>query len=517
MLEMSKQLPIVFKLPFKGNETASDYLIRLFQIHGYPWSPQHLGGMAIERRELLSVESGAHQTIATLIGCKARDVHCSTPERMSTKQVQIMGETLHRDHWITERRRWCPACWTEDLEGESLPGRPQLWNLHRRFWWSVSAVAHCPFHNCKLIDTCPYPGCDRPVFCYVGSMVQCQHGHSLLEALPTPVAPERTTPDRYILGRLGVVPAVASPLLDKGTLEEAIEIMTRLGYAAVGDPRISLMTLRSDHQAILMSEGLKVAQAWPDGFLKLLKTRPNASRGWGDDPQFGNLFRWVKAMPPKKAYNELKATMLRFIASTTAVKSAAKAKIYEGEAPTTLTRLAREVGISIAVCRKYLAALGHEPKGKGSGNTNVVGEPQRERLLELFEQCVSLRDVAEILGVTPKVVRGLVDAGILIEDPIHSKVLRGTRMFSKEQVQALLANVVDNLPIVADRDIERKGLKPLASAAQACKNLGTARAVGLILEGRLKCHGRARKALGLGGALITSRAILAAAGSCILS
>lgn len=51
----------------------------------------------------------------------------------ATKTVELLHQVLHRDHFSTVRRRWCPECLKEDA--------------YHRAWWDIVAITCCPKHG----------------------------------------------------------------------------------------------------------------------------------------------------------------------------------------------------------------------------------------------------------------------------------------------------------------------------------------------------------------------------------
>lgn len=494
-------LPILFRPPCAGTETPGDYLARVFEAHGYPWSSQYYKRLGVSRKELLSKENGADRTVAVALDIDQSDLSCVSPDRITSKKTHICGEELHSEHWASERRRWCPGCWQDDMAALPPSGRPPLWNVHSRFWWYVAPISCCPVHSCKLLNACPH--CGAYQFTYVGNLLQCKCGYFLPDARKEMVPKEDTAFDAYVLGRLGVLPPRIVPFLDQGTLEEAIEIVMHLGHAAIGDPTIGLKSFRGDRQVELMRTGFAIADGWPMSFHALLEERVEPGAGWTNDKRFGPLFRWIKALKPGKSYDELKSCMLQYVATTTVTTKSSTARRFQNGRQATITSLARELGISIAKCRLYLAAVGHAVERTGSGRSSLVDEVARRQVVELFEDRLNQSQLEDKLGVGKKIVRELVARELLVEDPVHKQVSKSARMYKSLDVDRLLERLAMGLQEMPEFDATTSGLKSIPQAAQLCRGVNTAKACILILDGQLRCRGWLRREKGLSGLLTT--------------
>jgi hypothetical protein len=300
------------------------------------------------------------------------------------------------------------------------------------------------------------------------------------------------------------------PFLDQAQLGEAIDIVMHLGHAALGDPSISLKSYRGDRQHDLMKAGFAIVEDWPRKFVDLLDGRRERGSGWGNDQQFGQLYRWIKTLGPGGGNNELKHILLQYVADTTVTTKTAKARNFQKGQQGTVASLTKELGISAAKCRLYLAAVGNPVSRSGSGRANLVDDDVRQQVLELFEGRINQTQLQERLGVGKKVTRELIGLGFFAEDQVHRQVSRSMRIYRTDDVDHLLSRLSQGL-VETTADEVAGELVPLPQAAQRCRDINTARACQMILEGRLRCRGWRRDAVGLAGLLITVADIKAAA------
>ena len=114
-----------------------------------------------------------------------------------TRSVEVMGQVVHRDHFSTVRRRWCPECLKEAS--------------YHRVWWDIIAITCCPRHGIELEDRC---GCKARDAWQTFGTTHCQKGHDMRATAQRRVANEDVMADRYLVDRLIGASERAGGLLD---------------------------------------------------------------------------------------------------------------------------------------------------------------------------------------------------------------------------------------------------------------------------------------------------------------
>src|SRR5664280_551926 len=104
--------------PIQG-ESIAGHLLRAFTINGEPWTTA-----AINLNKLVGTDGDA--LLSQAVGKDPGLLRTSTPSEMTTKLVRIGKEVLSRRGWTIGARRWCPACWQEDMRAPRV-GRHQFW------------------------------------------------------------------------------------------------------------------------------------------------------------------------------------------------------------------------------------------------------------------------------------------------------------------------------------------------------------------------------------------------------
>lgn len=492
-------------------EAVADYLIRLFSANGNTWSRPHLFAAGADWAEIESLDAGALAVIERLRGKALPSLAANTPTLLTTKEARIRGHKLHRDMWGTERRRWCPACWLEDLKHPSGL-RPPTWNVHRRYWWSLSMIRSCPVHGVKLRDTCPHQGCDRPVFWYVGSHLRCQDGHDLLDAKPEPVKPGTDLADQYLYARFTGRPYEVVPLLENLEFGEAVTVITQFGASALDGEGINLRTRRGSREGEMLSVGLVMAREWPDAFLRRLAVIRAGSGDWGAEKVYGKLYLWARQMGPSPFRDEFHRVFFGYIGETGFVKPNSMPSSYVGD-QVTLTTLSRELGISTPSLHRYLVELGHPVEFSSKGHPAVVPEELVETLKSAFDGTLNLREVGARLGISKGRVPEMLAAGLLTEDPVHLQANHAQLRIASKDVDALMAKLVDGKPVIKAAVARRQGLWPISALAKMRGCAGLVDLLLLVLDGTLAVAGLSVQGKGLARLLISRDAVLNAINS----
>ncbi|MFC6773059.1 TniQ family protein [Methylobacterium gregans] len=132
--------------------------------------------------------------------------------------VVIMGQEVRRQHWQIGRRRFCPACLSE--------------NPHHRVWWDMPAYARCPYHDLDVLDR---DASGRPVPWWSASFTHTPSGADLLRYGVPRRAEPRPSLEAYILARMGIASPLPVPPLDGlRTLGEALDLVELVGRVSLG-------------------------------------------------------------------------------------------------------------------------------------------------------------------------------------------------------------------------------------------------------------------------------------------
>jgi hypothetical protein len=147
------------------------------------------------------------------------DLIHATP-RVTATTVQLMGTTFRRKQWTGTRPRVCPACLAE--------------SPHFRTFHGLTSMTVCPFHGFELISAA---GEGDALGWWHPQLSISPRGVPLARAAPR-LDPLPETFERWLLGKLKVCEPISVPLLDNGSVAEAIDAVDLLGKVVLGGWRV---------------------------------------------------------------------------------------------------------------------------------------------------------------------------------------------------------------------------------------------------------------------------------------
>lgn len=491
---MADAAMLTVKPPVIAGETAPAYLLRAFGINGKRWNRERLAADGLAIAGVVHVDADA--AIEAYVGRGVGPFVAIDAKTVDANRIMVGGETLRRDDWTSRDRRWCPACWQDDL-ATAASGRHPHWNIHRRHWWDVTAIGRCPIHDVTLRGDCPT--CGVAIDWHNGSLTRCKEGHSLLACEAASVAPDGKGADAYLVGRLGGMPRVPCAPLDELTLAAAVEVMERLGLASLGeDEGIDALRERLG-RARLLAEGFRIASGLPDTapeLLDALQAGETGRRGrWGLLRAYGGFHGWLKAQPEGLLVDTLRKALLAHANGNVTLKTGST---VGGVAPElnrmTLLAASEACGVSHERMRRIAVALGMLDGSKRQGAPSDLRPDQVEELARLLRGHKNLDVVAGELGVPELAVKRMVRAGLI--QPLIPRTGRtgpGTWMFAGDAASGLLERLAARFQ---PRDGMGVRLAPLPRSAQIARTSAAA-VLDLALKGKLPVF--AGEGVGLAG------------------
>ncbi|HET9639611.1 MAG TPA: TniQ family protein [Allosphingosinicella sp.] len=212
----------------RNGETAASILVRLARANGM----RNVGHLLRSTPHLRSyhVLNRDHriEVAARLSGFDAEEIASATPKRMTYRSVSFNGELFQ--HSGSRPGRLCPVCIEEDLEfyQDKVPDL----RAFRRGWWQIPSITTCPMHDTVLVSSCEHcgSGYDEKL-----PVTRCKCGAAVSRGQM--VDPDNCMHDAWLLGRLGIGPAIKSPFLDGMPLGTAAELCRIVGKAMSKEPR----------------------------------------------------------------------------------------------------------------------------------------------------------------------------------------------------------------------------------------------------------------------------------------
>lgn len=501
---MTVRQPIadLLRLPVLSEESASDHLLRLFEIEDRVWSRERLKNIGVKTGELLVGKW--EDVLPRFTTVDLSRLKATTPIVHSKKKVTTAAGVIHRDEWSTLARRWCPACFAADLEDESIEGRHADWRVHRRWWWGLISIRTCPDHGVRIEDRCPT--CGVEISWEGGSLTTCRNDHSLLVCEPVTVPEEDYAADAWFLARMRGRDRRSVPLLDDVDVTEALRTMETIGAAATGGAYGAFAKIDEKDRGAALSKGYSALADFPTS-LKLvlddLAAHPDIGlANWGIDRVYGYLSAWARDGREKPNRAAILEEVQKHYASMGFVRgnSAAAAFITE-DAPIALVEAATRLKKGAAVVKNYLVAMDAVPEKTGKGTPVAVTKADFDRLEALFADTIEITEIGEILSIPKSSMRRLVAARVLPENAIHVKAGAVKGRFTRTEIVDWLEKLTEGVPAYEDVPAH---LAPISRAGKGSVYGGIAGAVEMVTNGRAPVAGRHVKASGLEAVLIDS-------------
>ncbi|QOG19129.1 hypothetical protein FOM02_19035 [Bradyrhizobium sp. SEMIA] len=460
---MPRKLPL-WLTQFPPGEPAHGVLLRIAELNGLA---------PVEAIELIGGEPSwiysARTTDAILreVGAECSDlVQKSTPRFEGNRYVHVNGERLSSKlHWIRGVRRRCPLCLSK--------------SPHHRVWWDSSAITACTIHAVELEDRCLTVGCDCQIRWTSGSIGRCENNHDLTGSCRSVPASELSA-EAYIAGRLGLPRYDPVPFLDGAYLDDAIELMDKVGRAAIGGNLPSMPTLSSlgvTRRAAILSGFaiLKCGEIGFEEFIGSITRNMDQSISRSLTPLYGWLHRWLRRGPRSSIHNKLLGLMARY--ATGHVPTAAPDDPF-----VSLGYAAKQLKIHPTRLRRILRALGLIRAERRHGLLLGIRREHVERVRSILQDASSLKEAAIRIGESQNALIRVVHGGLL---PIAFRAGtegHGAHILKKADVDKLIARLNQGVPQVA---VPPADLMSLARVARAT-SMQHAEIIRLVLATKLR-------------------------------
>lgn len=493
----------LIRVPSYPEESAADYIIRLFEVRGLTWNKYVISRAGGDITRLLNGDY--EELLANLSDEDPGRFAMTTPITNTTKEVTIGGRTLNRVETTTHLRRWCPVCFREDLSNSGLNGRNPAWRLHRRWWWNMISLRACPIHHVRLERECPI--CHTEVLWGSGSLTTCRFGHSLLECLPIDLNPDDCIADQWLLARLGDTEHVRMPILGDMTYSDAVRMLEVVGQTAVYGPYSIFSDTPEDERGRVLSAGVRTFLHYPESLNSLLDTIANESsrKGTRSDMEktYGNILMNALKFKANIGWRNLLDDIYRHHAKQAAIFGYVRgkrgaARYLTEDAPMTVADACKKFGKASPTMKRYLQAIGAIGTPKKSTATIVVSKVDIEELETLFASAIDIDGIMELLNVPRTTVVRMIWAGCLPENAIFKEVKADKYRFTKPEITEWLSRLAGDLPTY---DVCPTNLVPITDGKKANFG-GLIGALRLIEQGKSKPCGRLSSQRGLRSLLI---------------
>lgn len=307
---------------------------------------------------------------------------------------RIGGQEVRSTDWSVATRRFCPACLAEAA--------------YHRAWFDFTFMRTCPDHGLPIVDR---TGDGVSVGFATATLDVTASGIRL--ALPAPRRGGRPRSfEAYVMGRLGLRDPIGHPVLDGMRLGEVVFTCETVGDAVLGGHRAHRPTAGdlAEDAGEVIEVGFRTVEAGRDAILSAFKAvgREAPVGTYGGKRLFG----WVYgAFAPLKATHVVRDLMMD--AAHELGRAGTRHSVRrEGIAENvTLTRLAETHGLNRQSVRVVADALGVLKGGEAWGIPLLVSERDVRAVVVGFQWALKRDRAAEVLGVTPDTMDGLIRAG----------------------------------------------------------------------------------------------------------
>jgi hypothetical protein len=421
--------------PEKG-ESFIGYLVRLTELNGYDTPSWILSLSDIDYMELQWTFSfvfsrpKGHEKLAQLTNTALSDLAqllylpANFSQGYNTEhEYDFYGACLNRSIIRPHCPKVCPGCLKE--------------SGYARRVWDCSLVTACPIHECLLIDSCPK--CKNRIKCVRNRLSICACGYDWRETDPQFLAADDLAVSRRIYQLCGLLSETLkeeneNPLKSLG-LREFVVALTFIARIfrniawATGRPSKSIKLPNKDlHE--LYGQAYSVFENWPHNFHRFLSKQ---SRGQirlnPDDGKLGTALKKEFGSFFERLHHDLDGAQFDFMRNsfaeflTNRLRSQSH-ELNEEDLQASLTET--DTYISVAEARRLLK-ISHRALSEliGTGELRFVIKNQGTTLKYLvrlsdvqdlkckFEQSLSTRSLARILGVQCEEIRELARAGHL--------------------------------------------------------------------------------------------------------
>ena len=310
--------------------------------------------------------------------------------------VRLGGQIFNAVTDFSLRRpRVCPPC-----IGESR---------HHRNWFDLQIIGGCPVHGTPLTGG---PAHDRLSWWHPQVGVT-PSGLDLAEVASPPEA-ETFAWERYVLGRLGVLPPQDVPLLDSAPMDEVARVAVLL---SVTEGVAGRSTRRLEDRATLAGSGFTALKHGSEHLESVL--RQLVREGKGGEGARSRSLRQLAARVPALQGGPLCETVRRVFArslelETTLGRRVSSAYIRSDADVLDLKQFSKAIGLSPSKTRRLAQRLEVIPPSIGRNETYRFTSMAQQAIRSALGQAITRDEVASRLGLGPADLPSLIKAGLLV-------------------------------------------------------------------------------------------------------
>jgi AraC-like DNA-binding protein len=337
-----------------------------------------------------------------------------------------------------------------------------------------------PLSHFELEDKCLIEGCERRIGWSSGCMTKCEYGHDLTKTSRAVPASELSA-EAYIAGRLGLPGYDPVRFFDGAYLDEAIELMDKIGRAAIDGNHMKMPTplsLGVSRRATIL-KGFEILRRGEIGFEDFLDSVAQNNIDYRISRsltiRYGWFFTWLSHRPRSQIHDRLLALMVHH------AKGHVPTEAYD-DPFLTLSLAAKQLNISPWRLRRLLTAFGLARPHHRRGVLLGVQRVHVEQIRSILRSHSTLADAARRIGERQEILIRLVKCGILATPFRAATGEHATHLLKKADVDELIDRLTDGVPQLA---VVPGNLMPLGRIVSRA-SMPQTEIIRLILAGKLK-------------------------------
>jgi hypothetical protein len=411
------------------------------------------------------------------------------------RSVSLRGHAFRRKDWSIEFRRYCPGCLAE--------------SVHHRTWWDLQFMTVCPYHDERL-DGGRHD--ERRV-----GWSQTDLAWSNDDMLARPVRPRRSPVplsfEAYVLGRLGLLPAMSAPLLDRYPLRVIVRAVHDLGRLIAGGVRPLAPSVGSTHgtldPAVVYAAGFRALSRDGDRTRQALlavRARVPANGGTRSEIPICEMFGWAYAL-----FRNSRNALLGMIAGwmvDIAVEDGRVRRRHSlvADRRQALGRLTlKEACAGLGVHRRWIAGLAArvvpDLGSERSGPRIHLTRSEFEAVGEAIRSALDRDGVARLLGLGSRDIAHLERQGLIARCPGIPKPQGEGARFLRHEILALLSQAEARIDPTHAADVPRVRFRRYARLHR----IAPSRLAAEILQGSVVPVGQAPSARGFPALVLATR------------
>jgi predicted DNA-binding transcriptional regulator AlpA len=390
--------------------------------------------------------------------------------------------------------------------------------------WYLAAVTACPVHNCLLLDECP--SCKKPIRWNRAKVCVCSCGYDLREARSTELDGEEIAFTDQIYRLCGLKKeeksaieqlAAANPLykLDLQYLLRTVFFMAGQLHG-INDTKGKKLapSLKNDKLHELLTKAFSVFEKWPGQFQQFLTDRIKQNENYdsrtGLIKDFGGFYTVLYRRLKDRQFDFMRSAFEEFLVEQwkggycgnfrTAYKRSSR---YESRKETAHLLNISLPSVPRLVKKGLLEGL---IRKMGSRELCLVDVESINRLKKRYNKALTVKETAEMLGISEKHVTNLAKSGCL--EALRGPIIDGCAIwkFEREAIDKLLNRIKQT--IVSDSDVPASEMVDFHKAIHKLSllSLKLENFVQVILERKIMPYGIGSKQ-GFAGLLFSKKEI----------